>query len=244
MSFYWSYTFLLKLLILIRSWLHIVRTMDIFLIVFFHTHTLSHSLSHTPTPHTPTHSRGTTSPLRGFKSQERPSSLFGNHPCPRHAHSSVRKVTVLVHFLHFFSPLLVGWPLTRLPHFILCWPECLRAFLHLLSCLHPVDVIHAHEFFCCSLALIHIHTHTPPHTHTGLHAHTPHPSSPSHTHTHTPLSLTHRVQKQRLWEKSCQWIATHESRVRVETRRIAGEDLEVWRWIQVSGRGGGESERG
>ena len=27
--------------------------------------------------------------------------------------------------------------------------------------------------------------------------------------------------------------------MRVETRRIAGEDLEVWRWIQVSGRGGG-----
>ena len=32
--------------------------------------------------------------------------------------------------------------------------------------------------------------------------------------------------------------------MRVETRRIAGEDLEVWRWIQVSreGQGGGEGK--
>ena len=30
--------------------------------------------------------------------------------------------------------------------------------------------------------------------------------------------------------------------MRVETRRIAGEDLEVWRWIQVS-REGREGER-
>ena len=59
------------------------------------------------------------------------------------------------------------------------------------------------------------------------------------THTHT-----HRKQKKQLWEKSCQWIATHESRVRVENRPIAGEDFQVWRWIQVrgeeSGRGVGE----
>ena len=200
MSFYWSYTFLLKLLILIRSWLHIVRTMDIFLIVFFHTHTLSHSLSHTPTPHTPTHSRGTTSPLRGFKSQERPSSLFGNHPCPRHAHSSVRKVTVLVHFLHFFSPLLVGWPLTRLPHFILCWPECLRAFLHLLSCLHPVDVIHAHEFF---LLFFGFNTHT--HTHTSTYTYwPPRPYTTSLlplTHTHPSLPHTQSSEAATLGEE-------------------------------------------
>ena len=32
--------------------------------------------------------------------------------------------------------------------------------------------------------------------------------------------------------------------MRVETRRIAGEDLEVWRWIQVSGRGKWEWEEG
>ena len=31
--------------------------------------------------------------------------------------------------------------------------------------------------------------------------------------------------------------------MRVETRRIAGEDLEVWRWIQVSREGRGEKER-
>lgn len=41
-----------------------------------------------------------------------------------------------------------------------------------------------------------------------------------------------RKSKQQLWEKAVHWIASHESRVRVETRRIAGEDFEVWRWIQ------------
>ena len=58
-----------------------------------------------------------------------------------------------------------------------------------------------------------------------------------YTHTHT-----HRKQKQQLWEKSCQWIATHESRVRVENRRMAGEDFQVWRWIQVRGEESGRRE--
>lgn len=41
-----------------------------------------------------------------------------------------------------------------------------------------------------------------------------------------------RKAKEQLWNKAIYWIASHESRVRVETRRIAGEDFEVWRWIQ------------
>lgn len=36
-----------------------------------------------------------------------------------------------------------------------------------------------------------------------------------------------------MWEKACQWIAENDSRVRVEVQRIAGEDMMVWRWIQV-----------
>lgn len=41
-----------------------------------------------------------------------------------------------------------------------------------------------------------------------------------------------RNQKQRVWQKACEWLAVHESRVRLENRRIAGEDFQVWRWIQ------------
>ena len=37
---------------------------------------------------------------------------------------------------------------------------------------------------------------------------------------------------QPIWLKAVEWVAVHESRVRVETRRIAGEDFTVWRWIQ------------
>ena len=46
------------------------------------------------------------------------------------------------------------------------------------------------------------------------------------------ISLASRRRKHKLWEKAVQWVAAHESRVRVETRRIAGEDFTVWRWIQ------------
>ena len=49
-----------------------------------------------------------------------------------------------------------------------------------------------------------------------------------YTHIHT-----HRKRSVKIWEKACQWLAEHESRVRVENQRIAGEDFEVWRWIQV-----------
>ena len=53
----------------------------------------------------------------------------------------------------------------------------------------------------------------------------------------TFLSLTHthmhRQRKQHIWEKAVDWLATQESRVRVETRIIAGEEFTVWRWIQA-----------
>ena len=45
--------------------------------------------------------------------------------------------------------------------------------------------------------------------------------------------LTHRRKKQSVWDKAVKWMATQESRVRVETRKIAGEDFAVWRWIQA-----------
>jgi hypothetical protein len=41
-----------------------------------------------------------------------------------------------------------------------------------------------------------------------------------------------RKAKEGLWDEAVQWIACNESRVRVETRRIAGQDFQVWRWIQ------------
>ena len=55
----------------------------------------------------------------------------------------------------------------------------------------------------------------------------------THIHTHTHSHNTHRKRSGRIWEKACLWIAEHESRVRVENQRIAGEDFQVWRWIQV-----------
>ena len=40
-----------------------------------------------------------------------------------------------------------------------------------------------------------------------------------------------RHKNQAIWDKAVKWIATKESRVRQETRRISGEDLPVWKWI-------------
>ena len=45
----------------------------------------------------------------------------------------------------------------------------------------------------------------------------------------------HRHKNQILWDKVVKWISSKESRVRMETRRIAGEDLPVWKWIYQSG---------
>lgn len=46
------------------------------------------------------------------------------------------------------------------------------------------------------------------------------------------ITPSERDRKQRTWEEACAWIAKFESRVRVERQRIAGEDFDVWKWIQ------------
>ena len=42
----------------------------------------------------------------------------------------------------------------------------------------------------------------------------------------------YRKGKEGVWSKACEWISKNDSRVRVENRRIAGEDFLVWNWIQ------------
>ncbi len=46
------------------------------------------------------------------------------------------------------------------------------------------------------------------------------------------LTFDPRKQSDAVWKQACEWISKNESRVRVENRRIAGEDFLVWRWIQ------------
>lgn len=38
----------------------------------------------------------------------------------------------------------------------------------------------------------------------------------------------------KIWQKAVHLLNTSDSRIRVETQRIAGEDYEVWRWIGIS----------
>lgn len=47
------------------------------------------------------------------------------------------------------------------------------------------------------------------------------------------LFFVFREKKKKVWEDAVKLIAAKESRVREETRRIAGEDFTVWRWIQM-----------
>ena len=35
------------------------------------------------------------------------------------------------------------------------------------------------------------------------------------------------------WQKAVDFLSSSDSRIRVETQRISGEDFEVWRWIGV-----------
>ena len=39
---------------------------------------------------------------------------------------------------------------------------------------------------------------------------------------------------QGLWDEAVQFIEANESRIRVETQIIQGEEFTVWRWLQVS----------
>ncbi len=47
-----------------------------------------------------------------------------------------------------------------------------------------------------------------------------------------PPSPHPRDLKLKTWEAACDWITKNDSRVRVEQQRIAGEDFDVWKWIQ------------
>ncbi|XP_065184560.1 inner nuclear membrane protein Man1-like [Sycon ciliatum] len=48
------------------------------------------------------------------------------------------------------------------------------------------------------------------------------------------LPPAERQSQSAVWEKAVTWINQRESRVRIETRRIAGEDFIVWRWIPIA----------
>ena len=39
-----------------------------------------------------------------------------------------------------------------------------------------------------------------------------------------------------LWDKAVKFIEANESRIRIETQTVQGEDFEVWRWLPVSRR--------
>ncbi|XP_072177866.1 uncharacterized protein [Diadema setosum] len=50
----------------------------------------------------------------------------------------------------------------------------------------------------------------------------------------TLIPLAERHKKQHLWQKAVQFLNVNESRVRVETQQVAGEEFAVWRWVQPS----------
>ena len=37
----------------------------------------------------------------------------------------------------------------------------------------------------------------------------------------------------KIWQKAVDFVNASDSRIRMETQQIAGEDFEVWRWIGV-----------
>ena len=42
-----------------------------------------------------------------------------------------------------------------------------------------------------------------------------------------------RVGKEKLWMRAVEHLRCNESRVRSETRRVEGADVEVWKWIEL-----------
>lgn len=48
------------------------------------------------------------------------------------------------------------------------------------------------------------------------------------------IPLAKRKQMAKTWRKAVAFLNSSDSRVRVETQRLAGEDFDVWRWIGVS----------
>ena len=47
------------------------------------------------------------------------------------------------------------------------------------------------------------------------------------------LVFHYRVRREHIWKKAVEWIATSDSRVRVESQMIAGEQFDVWKWIHL-----------
>ncbi|KAK2184900.1 hypothetical protein NP493_249g07019 [Ridgeia piscesae] len=47
------------------------------------------------------------------------------------------------------------------------------------------------------------------------------------------IAPAERAQKQATWDKAVKFLSANESRVRVETQKIHGEEFAVWRWLQV-----------
>ena len=41
------------------------------------------------------------------------------------------------------------------------------------------------------------------------------------------------MRREHIWKKAVDWIAKSDSRVRIESQMIAGEQFDVWKWIQV-----------
>lgn len=61
--------------------------------------------------------------------------------------------------------------------------------------------------------------------------------SPAVPISHVRDALLPPAQRQTLghvWQQAVEWINKRESRIRMETRRIAGEDFVVWRWIPIT----------
>ena len=48
------------------------------------------------------------------------------------------------------------------------------------------------------------------------------------------LLPSERSAMKHIWERAVQFIAQHESRVRVEMRRVQSEDFPVWYWLEAS----------
>ena len=46
--------------------------------------------------------------------------------------------------------------------------------------------------------------------------------------------FSNRQRLSKAWNRAVRFLSANESRIRVESQRIAGEDFEVWRWIHIA----------
>jgi len=47
------------------------------------------------------------------------------------------------------------------------------------------------------------------------------------------IEASERRKMDKVWKRAVDFIAENDSRIRVETQRVLGQDLEVWRWVQI-----------